>query len=313
MTTNGAGATDATIAVRNVSKWYGDVVSVNDVSFDVYPGVTGLLGPNGAGKTTLLRMINGLAEPSGGSVTVQGEAVRNNPGIYRRIGVMPEQEAVYPFLTGRQFVELNAKLQGVTDIASATDRAIGLADLADAQGRAVGGYSRGMRQRIRLAAAVVHDPPVLLLDEPLSGADPRQRMHFQETIRRLGAEGRTIVISSHILEEVEVMADQILLILAGKLAAAGDYRSIREKLNERPFMVKIGSSDSRSLAAGLVRLDTVVSVEVDGDGAIRLLSRDVRSVQQAVPKIARDLGVTLFRFEPLDDSLESVFSYLTER
>ena len=220
----------ATIVVDGVSKWFGSVVAVNDVSFEVTPGVTGLLGPNGAGKTTLLHLMAGLAAPSEGDVTVLGERVRGNPAIYARMGVMTEQEAVYGFLTGRQFVELNARLQGVDDVAAAVDRAIALVDLEHPQHRTIGGYSRGMRQRMRLAAALVHDPTVLLLDEPLSGTDPRQRLHFQDVVRQLAREGRTILISSHILEEVEVLADRIVLLVAGKVAATGDYRAIRRKL-----------------------------------------------------------------------------------
>ena len=173
------------------------------MTFDIRPGITGLLGPNGAGKTTLLRMITGLAEVSDGSITVFGESVRNNSDLYRRIGVMSEHETVYQFMKGREFVKMMARLKGVADIDMAADRAIGLVDLADASLRPMGTYSRGMRQRMRLAATLVHEPEILILDEPLNGADPRQRVYFQSLLKRLAAEGRTIVISSHILEEVE--------------------------------------------------------------------------------------------------------------
>jgi ABC-2 type transport system ATP-binding protein len=173
---NGNSGVEPTIKVSNVSKWFGDVVSVNDVSLEVRPGLTGLLGPNGAGKTTLLRMICGLTRPSGGEITVLGESVRNNPQLYRRIGVMPEHQSTYDFMTGREFVELNARLQQVPDVSEAVDRAIEQVDMQDAQNRSIGGYSRGMKQRMRLAAVMVHDPEILLLDEPLSGTDPRQRI-----------------------------------------------------------------------------------------------------------------------------------------
>ena len=241
-----------TIVVDAVSRWFAGVVAVSDVSLVVEPGVTALLGPNGAGKTTLLRTIAGLTATSQGTVRIFGEPVRGNPGLYRRIGYMTEHESVYDFLTGRQFVELNARLQGVEDLAGAVTRAIETVDLVDAQDRRLHAYSRGMRQRMRLAATLVHDPPLLLLDEPLSGTDPAQRLHLQSVIRRLGAEGRTILVSSHILEEVDELADRIHLMVSGKLAASGDYRAIRQQLNDRPFLVRIDSSDARALAAGLL-------------------------------------------------------------
>ncbi|MDA1216416.1 MAG: ABC transporter ATP-binding protein, partial [Chloroflexi bacterium] len=231
---NGNGTTP-TIEVDGVSKWFGSVVAVNDVSFQVRPGITGLLGPNGAGKTTLLHMMAGLAKVSKGELRILGEPVRGNTDIYRRMGVMSEHEAVYSVFTGRELVEFSAQMQGVKDVKSHVDWAINMVNLANAQNRPLGTYSRGVRQRMRLAAAIVHDPELLILDEPLNGTDPRQRLEFQDLMRKLGDEGRTILISSHILEEVETLADTILLIVSGKLAAAGDYRAIREKLDERPF------------------------------------------------------------------------------
>ena len=211
------------IAVSGVSKWFGDVVAVNDVSFEARPGITGLLGPNGAGKTTLLYMIAGLASCSRGEARVLGEPVRDNPDLYRRLAFMPEREAVYPFLTGRQLVETSAKMRGLPDAADRAARAIADAGMSDAQERRVGGYSRGMKQRIRLAAALVGDPEVVILDEPLNGTDPRQRVEFQDMMERLAADGKTVLISSHILEEVETLAARILLMLGGKLAAEGGF------------------------------------------------------------------------------------------
>jgi ABC-2 type transport system ATP-binding protein len=302
-----------TIVVEGLSRWFSGVVAVSDVSLVVDPGVTALLGPNGAGKTTLLRSIAGLIAPSQGSVRVFGEPVRNNPALYRRIGYMPEHESVYESLTGRQFVELNARLQGVAGHAAAARRAIDTVDLADAADRKLGQYSRGMRQRMRLAAILVHDPPLLMLDEPLSGTDPAQRLHLRDVIRRLGEEGRTILVSSHILEEVDELADRIHLLVSGKLAASGDHHAIRRQLNDRPFYVRIDSTRPRVLGAGLLEVEAVESVEVDVDGHLRVRSRDVRSLQRALPAIAQRLDVRLSRVEPLDDSLESVFEYLASR
>ena len=301
------------IRVDGVSRWFGSVVAVSDVSFDVQPGITGLLGPNGAGKTTLLRMITGLAEVSSGTVTVFGEPVRDNPPLYRRIGAMSEHETVYGFLTGREFVRMMGRLRGVAHVDDAVDRAIALVDLAEAQHRPMGTYSRGMRQRMRLAATLVHDPELLILDEPLNGADPRQRVHFQGLLRRLAAEGRTIVLSSHILEEVEQLADTVLLIVNGKLAASGGFRAIRAALNERPYHVRVICDSPRRLASAVVALASVDAVNVDPNGAVVVLSRNVRDLQIELPRLAQSAAISLRRVEPLDDSLESVFSYLVER
>jgi ABC-2 type transport system ATP-binding protein len=308
-----AGGTTPTIVVDGLSKWFAGVVAVSDVSLAVEPGVTALLGPNGAGKTTLLRAIGGLTRPSQGTVRIFGEPVRDNPALYRRIGYMPEHEQVYDFLTGRQFVEFGARLQGVEDLDGAVARAIETVDLTEAAGRKLRGYSRGMRQRMRLAATLVHDPELLVLDEPLSGTDPGQRLHLRNVIRRLAdEEGRTILVSSHILEEVDRLADRIHLMVSGKLAASGDYRAIRVQLNDRPFVVRVDSSKPRALAAGLLEVEAIESVEVDEDGRLRVRSRDVASLQRSLPSIAQRLGIRLTRVEPLDDSLESVFEYLAK-
>ena len=183
--------------------------------------------------------MSGLSDPSDGNVSVLGERVRGNPAIFSRIGMMPEHESVYDFLTGRELVELNARLQRVPNVGVAVDEAIEMVDLAADQHRRLRGYSRGMRQRMRLATTMVHSPDVLLLDEPLSGTDPPQRLRFMGVMRQLAAQGRTIVISSHILEEVETLADRIILLTAGKVAATGEYRAIRQKLNERPYLVRV--------------------------------------------------------------------------
>jgi len=261
----------------------------------------------------LLRMITGLADVSDGKVTVFGESVRNNPRLYARIGVMSEHETVYQFMKGREFVKMMAQLRGVTDLDAAVDKAIGLVDLADAAHRPMGTYSRGMRQRMRLAASLVHEPEILILDEPLNGADPRQRVHFQNLLRRLASEGRTIVISSHILEEVEQIADTVLLIIHGKLAASGDFHAIRAALDERPYHVRVVCDSPRELASTLVKLDSVDAVTIDPDGAIVVLSRNVRDLQIELPRLAQSASIRVRRVEPLDDSLESVFGYLVEQ
>ena len=301
------------IRVENVSRWFGSVVAVSDVSFEITPGITGLLGPNGAGKTTLLRMITGLAKTSSGTVTVFGEPVRDNPALYRRMGIMSEHETVYGFMKGRDFVRMMGKLRGVASLESAVDRAIARVDMAAAQDRALFTYSRGMRQRMRLAATLVHDPEVLILDEPLNGADPRQRVHFQHLLHQLADEGRTIVLSSHILEEVEQLAETVLLIVNGKLAASGGFRAIRAALDQRPYHVRVVCDAPRALASAIVTLKAVDAVHLDPDGAIVVLSRNVTDLQLELPRLAQSQKIRLRRVEPLDDSLESVFGYLVER
>ena len=307
------GSQEPVIEVKSVSKWFGSVVAVNDVSFQVRPGITGLLGPNGAGKSTILHLITGKAACSEGEVTVLGQQTRNNPELYRDIGVMSEHEAVYGFYTGREFVELAARLHGLSPITAPVDRAIGLVGLEDAQHRKLSDYSRGMRQRMRLAAALVHDPQVLVLDEPLNGTDPRQRLDFHDTMTDLAEQGRTILISSHILEEVETLASTILLMVSGKLAAAGDFRAIREKLDEQAYRVRVVTDSPRKMASALAGTDEIDSVSIGEDGELTVLSRNVTALQRSIPRLAQEQGIRLLRVEPLDDSLESIFSYVVDR
>jgi ABC-2 type transport system ATP-binding protein len=226
---------------------------------------------------------------------------------------MSEHESTYDLLTGRELVELSARLRGARDIPAAARTALAHVDMAGVADRRVRTYSRGMKQRIKLAATLVHEPELLILDEPLNGADPRHRVEFQELLHQLAADGRTILVSSHILEEVESLAERVLLVVNGKLAAEGDHHAIRAALDQRPYHVQVVCSAPRELAAALVRLETIDSVEVGADGEIVLLSRDVASIQRSLPTLSRDLSIRLLRVEPLDDSLESVFEYLVER
>jgi ABC-2 type transport system ATP-binding protein len=299
----------APVELSGVSRWYGNVVAVNDVSFSLEPGVTGLLGPNGAGKSTLLHLIAGLLAPSAGSVSIGGRPAFADPQVYRDIGLVPERESVYPFLTGREFVEANAKLQGLSDPAAAAQRAIAEVDLIEAQDRALGGYSKGMRQRAKVAAAFVHDPKILLLDEPFNGMDPRQRLHTMGFLRRLAEEGRTILFSSHILEEVEKVADRVLVVIAGRLTASGDFRAIRRLMTDRPHTFTLRSSNDRRLAAQLLVEPFVTGVTLD-DGLLVARAADYGAFSRSVAARAREADVTLYEVLPTDESLESVFSYL---
>jgi ABC-2 type transport system ATP-binding protein len=302
----------ATVAVRDVSRWYGNVVAVNGISFELGPGVTGLLGPNGAGKSTLLHMLSGFLSPSAGEVEVLGESPWRNPAVYRRLGLVPERESVYGLLTGYEFVLLNARLQGLADPHEATRSAIDTVELAAAAGRATKGYSKGMKQRVKVAAALVHDPEILVLDEPFNGTDPRQRLHLAELFRRLGADGRTILFSSHILEEVEHLAERVLVIVGGRLAASGDFREIRRLMTDRPHTFKLRTSADRRLAGALVAHQSVLGVEL-GDGRLTVRTSELGAFARALPVVARDSGVSLLEVRPTDESLEGVFSYLVNR
>jgi ABC-2 type transport system ATP-binding protein len=299
------------IELVNVSRWYGNVVAVNDVTMTIGPGVTGLLGPNGAGKSTVLHLIAGFLAPSRGKVTVGGRPSWRNPEIYRKVGLVPERDSVYAFLSGEDFVLATARLHQLADPAGATRRAIAIVDMADAQGRRISTYSKGMRQRIKVAAALVHDPDVLLLDEPFNGMDPRQRLHMMDLLTKLGAEGRTILLSSHILEEVEQLADTIQVIVSGRLAASGDFRAIRRLMTSRPHVFLVRSSDDRRLGSALIGRPAVNGVELTG-GGLQVRAGDFGTFSRELAGVAREHDIRLRELLPEDESLESVFAYLVE-
>jgi ABC-2 type transport system ATP-binding protein len=298
------------IALENVSRWYHNVVAVNDVSMTIGPGVTGLLGPNGAGKSTLISLMSGFLAPSAGSVTLDGKRLWRNPEIYRVIGLVPEREALFDYLTGRQFVTANAELHRLPDPGAAAHHALAVVEMTDAQDRAISTYSKGMRQRVKMASALVHDPAVLLLDEPFNGMDPRQRMHLMELLRRMGAEGRTVLFSSHILEEVEQVARQIEVVVAGRHAASGDFGAIRRLMTDRPNRYVLRSSDDRALASALLTDPSVRGATLRTQGGLDVEASDFGRFAQVLPRLARDHSVRLLEVAPTDESLESVFAYL---
>ncbi|MEV7303271.1 ABC transporter ATP-binding protein [Streptomyces clavifer] len=298
-----------TIEIDHTSRWFGNVVAVNDVSMTVGPGVTGLLGPNGAGKSTLINMMAGFLAPSTGKVTLDGTQIWRNEAVYKAIGIVPEREGMYDFLTGREFVVANAELHGLGDAAART--ALATVEMEYAQDRKISTYSKGMRQRVKMASALVHNPSVLLLDEPFNGMDPRQRMQLMELLRRMGAEGRTVLFSSHILEEVEQLASHIEVIVAGRHAASGDFRKIRRLMTDRPHRYLVRSSDDRALAAALIADPSTAGIEVDlTEQALRIQAVDFGRFTTLLPRVAREHGIRLLTVSPSDESLESVFSYL---
>ena len=299
------------VSLRQVSKWYGDVVAVNDISFEFQPGVTGLLGPNGAGKSTLLHMMAGMLQPSNGEVLIRGEATWRNTEMFHHVGLVPERESVYPFLTLREYAVASARLHGLADPEAAAARAIGLVEMSDAQDRRMGGYSKGMKQRAKIAAALVHDPVVLVLDEPFNGTDPRQRLQLTELLKEFGRGGRTIVFSSHILEDVETLADEVMVVIGGRLAASGPYREIRRLMTDRPHAFTIRSSDNRAIARALVDRPDVTNLAFDGERLV-VQTADFGDFTHAIARVLVDSGADLHDLEPADDSLENVFAYLVD-
>lgn len=301
----------ATLLLENVSRWFGNVVAVNDVSLEVTPGITGLLGPNGAGKSTLIHLMSGFLPASSGRVTLDGEPLWRNTAVYRRIGLVPEQEGAYDVLTGRQFVRASAELHGLDRPDDAARVALETVEMTGPGDRAIATYSKGMRQRVKMASALVHDPAVLLLDEPFNGMDPRQRMQLMGLLSRMGEDGRTVLFSSHILEEVEQLASHIEVVVAGRHAASGDFRRIRRLMTDRPHQYLIRSSDDRALAAALIADPCTVGADIDAaEGELRVRAVDFPRFAAELPRLAAQRGIRLFTVSPSDESLESVFSYL---
>lgn len=299
------------VETLEVSKWFGQKVAVSELTVSFGPGVTGILGPNGAGKTTLLRLITGLQVPSQGAVRVLGVDPRKDTSVYAKISMVPEDEAIYPNLTATEFVELNASLAGIRNPGPRVDSTIEQVGLAADRDRKLGEYSKGMRQRAKVAAALVSDPEVIVLDEPLNGADPIQRAHLIEIFRQLGAEGRTVIVSSHVLSEVERMAEQLIAMVDGRLAAKGTVASLRAAMTDKPRIVNVWTDRPRELASSLVSLEGVNGVRVEA-GGLEISSNDPSSLATQLPIHARDAGARLTGVLPTDESLESVFRYLVE-
>ena len=300
-----------TLSIDHVSRWFGNVVAVNDITMTIGPGVTGLLGPNGAGKSTLINMMGGFLAPSTGSVTLDGAVIWRNEQVYRQIGIVPEREAMYDFLTAREFVVANAELHGLASPGEAARKALATVEMEYAQDRKVATYSKGMRQRVKMASALVHEPDVLLLDEPFNGMDPRQRLQLMDLLRQMGADGRTVLFSSHILEEVEQLASHIEVVVAGRHAASGDFRKIRRLMTDRPHRYLVRSSDDRALASALIADASTAGIELDWqEKALRIQAIDFGGFTELLPRVAREHGIRLYTVSPSDESLESVFSYL---
>jgi ABC-2 type transport system ATP-binding protein len=301
------------VIFQDVSKWYGNVIGVNKLSVQIGSGVTGLLGPNGAGKSTLLQLATGQLRPSQGTVHVLGQTVWNNAKLNRSIGLCPEQDAFYEWMTGRDFIFTCARLSGLARDAAreATERTIEAVGMTQHQGRAIRGYSKGMRQRIKLAQALVHDPQVLFLDEPLTGTDPVARHDLMSIIMRLGSQGKGVVVSSHVLYEVQSLTPKIVLLNRGRLVAEGHVRQIRDLIDKHPHQIKLVCDDYRRLAARMVAWEDVESVRVlAGESGLMVETRAPDAFYSRLPALSLEDGLAIKSVFSDDDNLEAVFKYL---
>ncbi|MFH2051213.1 MAG: ABC transporter ATP-binding protein [bacterium] len=311
----GVGSDQARITADRVGKWFGEVIAVNNCTLSVGSGVVGLLGANGAGKSTLFKMLAGLIEPSHGEVRVFDGKLRDQVGWFRRVGFCPESDALPDWMTGREFLSLMLRLMGYdkAEVTRRVDYWLDRFELKDAANRRCGGYSKGMRQKLKLAQALAHDPDVVFLDEPLNGMDPVSRKQSIDLVRELGRAGRTVLVSSHILPEVESMTSQIILIDRGKVLAEGSVAEIRDKIPEHPTTVALESPDPRALAAFLIGREHVAGVQVDGSGKVVVRTDHAVMFYRALPRWILDNQLAVDEILTLDDSLEAVFQYLTER
>jgi ABC-2 type transport system ATP-binding protein len=299
------------IVLDQVSRWYGQVIGLNDVTCKIEPGVTALLGMNGAGKSTMLRVITGQLRPTTGAIQVFGMDPFANPEVYKRLGYCPEIDNFYEHRSGRQFVHMLARFAGYnnTEAAERTQRMLEMVGMAERADKKIAGYSKGMRQRIKLAQAMVHDPEIILLDEPLNGLDPMGRRDYINLLHHLATQGKTILVSSHILFEVEQMTSSILLLHRGRLLATGHLRVIRELIDRHPHKVRLDTPEPRKWAERLVAMPYVLSVQVDAQG-LELQTRDPNAFYDSLEPIVAKEGLPISGFSSPDNNLESIFRYL---
>jgi len=304
------------IVLRDVSKWYGNVIGVNKLSFTIGPGVTGLLGPNGAGKSTLLQLLTGQLAPSQGDLLVLGHRPWGNADLFRLVGLCPEQDAFYEWMNGYDFVLFAARLSGFSgkEAKEAAQAAVELVSMQEHMNRPIKGYSKGMRQRIKIAQAMVHDPDVLFLDEPLSGTDPVARRHLVDVIEALADRGKSIIVSSHVLHEVQGMTNSVVLLNRGRLVAEGDIRQIRDLIDNHPHRIAIISPEYRRLAAELLVHEDVLGVDVTPKTKSVVIETNAPDrFYSRLPALASRLETPIDEVYSDDDNLEAVFKYLVNQ
>ena len=303
------------ITTQHLSKWYGQVSGLNDVSVEVPAGITGLLGPNGAGKSTFMKLITGQLRPSKGSVQVLGDQVWGNASLYRRVGFCPEQDAFYERMTGLEWVVALARLGGMSEreADAAARRALEVVNLTEASGKKIGAYSKGMRQRVKLAQSIVHDPELLILDEPLTGMDPIMRRRTIRLIKDWARAGRSVLVSSHILHEIEVMTSNILLINNGRIVAEGNVHQIRDLIDEHPHTVFIRADHPRDLARYLLKDDDVLSLRFEGAAVVVETARPDAFYTRLTALAASGEAGVIDEVASPDDNLQAVFKYLVKQ
>jgi len=302
------------VTADHLSKWYGQVIGLNDVTLTVPAGITGLLGPNGAGKSTFMKLVTGQLKPSKGDVRVLGEPIWGNPALYFRIGFCPEQDAFYDRMTGLEWVSALVRLNGPSqaEADALARRALDAVDLADAAGKKIGAYSKGMRQRVKMAQALAHDPQLLILDEPLSGMDPIGRRKTIKLIKDWGRAGKSVIVSSHILHEIEAMTSNILLINQGRILAEGNVHQIRDLIDEHPHTVYIKADQTRALAREFLAFDDVLSLRFEDQAVVVQTGRpDAFYARLTTLAASGDLG-TIHEVTSPDDNLQAVFKYLVK-
>lgn len=303
------------IQIQNASRWYGQIIGVNDITCEIGPGITALLGMNGAGKSTLLRLITGQLKPTTGSVSVFGHEPFANPDVFKHIGYCPEIDNFYEHMNGREFVTYMARLSGIpaSEAKRRSDEMIEHVGMADRASKKIKGYSKGMRQRIKLAQAMVHDPDIILLDEPLNGLDPVGRHEFLSVLEGLAKNGKTILVSSHILYEVEQMTQSILLLNRGRLLATGNLQVIRNLIDKYPHKVRIETTSPRLVASRLTEMANVVSAKVDEKNSeVHLEVREPNVFYESLSTLVLEQNMPILSFNSPDNNLESVFQYLVE-
>ncbi|GMV21294.1 MAG: ABC transporter ATP-binding protein [Vicinamibacterales bacterium] len=303
------------VAADHLSKWYGQVIGLNDVSVSVPAGITGLLGPNGAGKSTFMKLITGQLKPSKGQVTVLGEPIWRNPALYFRMGFCPEQDAFYERMTGLEWVRALVRLNGYSDAEAgqAAERALTTVDLMDVANKKIGAYSKGMRQRVKLAQAIVHDPEVLILDEPLTGMDPLGRRKTMKMIREWARQGKSVLVSSHILHEVELMTPNILLINNGRILAEGNVHQIRDLIDEHPHTVYIRAADPRGLAREFLTHDDVLSMRFETGAVVVETAKPDAFYARLTDMVAEGGHGMVEEVTSPDDNLQAVFKFLVKQ